>query len=70
LLLLALAGWVIFTAGLAALQHQCNNGPYGRPNGSTVGDTAYLNGVSGFSSAVLPCSKVYRWSWFCMAFEL
>lgn len=71
LLLLALAGWAVYVGGLAALQHQCDDYEVGEVvPGDVFGNTAYLNGVSGFSSAVLPCSKVYRWSWFCMAFEL
>lgn len=62
LLGLAFAGWAIYVGGLAALQHQCPGAP--------VDNTALLNGVDGFSSFVLPCSKVYRWAWFLMAFEL
>lgn len=67
LLLLAWLSWGCYTAGLAALQNQCNDGQ--SAIGTAAQNTAYLGGVSGFSATVLPCSKVYRWSWFIMAFE-
>lgn len=72
-LLLLLAGAfipiILYVAGLAALQSQCNRDYSLVGQNSLPQNTAWLDGNTGFSGQVLPCSKVYRWSWFIFAFE-
>jgi chloride channel 7 len=52
---LVFATWVVSLAGLASLQAKCSA-------------TSYL-GVRGFNAGILPCSKIYRYYWFIVAFE-
>lgn len=57
LLLLVFGTWVVSLAGIAALQNKCS-----------VSDYSSLTAVRGFS-AVLPCSRFFRFYWFIVAFE-
>jgi hypothetical protein len=59
---LTVASWAVFLGGLAALQHSCSDDDTGF-------GTADLGLVDGFSGNALPCSNVYRFWWFIVAFE-
>jgi hypothetical protein len=78
-LLLLLASWAVYTGGLAATQAACVDGTTGMgPQGragepgvtSAALNTDQLQGTWGYSASVLPCSTLYRFYWFIVAFVL
>jgi len=56
------AGWVTTIGSLATLQEACIET-------AADGNGGY-NGVRGFSSSILTCTKVYRYYWFIVGFEI
>jgi len=58
-LFLAFCGWVVFTAGLAAMQHDCP---------ASGGATSGIAAIRGYSS-VLGCNRLFRYYWWIMAYE-
>jgi hypothetical protein len=79
-LLLLLGSWAVYTAGLAAVQASCVDGTTGTAAGSPGGrdpgiagaplNTDQLQSTWGYSASVLPCSTLYRFYWFIVAFAL
>ncbi|KAI8465550.1 MAG: hypothetical protein J3K34DRAFT_525279 [Monoraphidium minutum] len=69
--------WGTFLAGIILLQLNCNDGTTGQgtaqvPQTSTPDnlDTMGTTGVWGFSGRVLPCTRLFRFYWFMIAFGL
>lgn len=80
-LVLLLAAWALYTAGLASVQASCTDGTTGRGPGGRAGEpgvasasptlnTDQLSSTFGFSAGVLVCSTLYRFYWFIVAFVL
>lgn len=79
-LLLLLGSWAVYTAGLASVQASCVDGTTGQGPGGRAGEpgvaqsptlnTDQLQSTFGYSASVLPCSMLYRFYWFIVAFVL
>jgi hypothetical protein len=71
-LVFTFATWAVFLAGIACLQHNCNDGTTGAGTSQVptpaAANTFGSSGLFGFSSA-LPCARFFRFWWFVMAFE-
>lgn len=80
-LILALATWAVFLAGVASLQNICADGTTGTSAGGDTAagalqsirgmnrNTGGLENTWGFSAGPVPCARLYRFYWFMVAFQ-
>jgi len=61
--------WAVSLGGLASLQDNCNDATVAAAGSNLLG-TAGLAGVRGISASVLDCTKVYRYYWFIISYEI
>jgi len=68
LVALVFCTWSISLGGLASLQDNCNDTTNAAAAAGT--GTAGLLGVRGVSASILDCTKVFRYYWFIISYEI